>query len=144
MSGEPGVFLLDTNIISHLMRDGRGVVAQCARAAISEGRVKVLCTSVVVQSELLFGLAKRPSARLRAAYDVEMAKLEVVALDAAAAPHYANVRAHLERQGTPIGGNDLFIAAQVLALNATLVTDNDAEFRRVPGLAVENWLRQPD
>ena len=141
MSDDPSVFLLDTTIISHLMRDGRGSVAKRARAAIADGRVKMLCTSVVVQSELLFGLAKRPSARLQAAYDVEMSKLEVLAPDAATAPLYASVRAHLERQGTPIGANDLLIAAHALALEATLITDNEDEFRRVPGLAVENWLR---
>lgn len=142
-TGDPaGVFMLDTNIISHLMRDARGIVAQRARASIAEGKVKMLCTSVVVQSELLFGLSKRPSERLQFAYELEMARLEVFALDAATAPHYANVRAHLERQGTPIGGNDIFIAAHALALNATLVTDNEEEFRRVPGLSVENWLRQ--
>lgn len=55
-----GIFLLDTYIISQLMRDERGIVAQRAQAAIAEGRAQMLCTSVVVQSELLFGLAKRP------------------------------------------------------------------------------------
>ncbi|HNF78098.1 MAG TPA: hypothetical protein PKX14_15015, partial [Thauera aminoaromatica] len=53
---------------------------------------------------------------------------------------YARIRAGLERQGTPIGGNDLWIAAQALALGAVLVTDNVKEFSCVPGLAVENWL----
>lgn len=136
-----GIFLLDTNIIGNLMRDDRGMVAQRAQAAIAEGRVQLLCTSVVVQSELLFGLAKRPSVRLQAAYDRAMTQLEVFTLDESTGPCYASLRAHLERQGTPIGGNDLFIAAHALALNATLVTDNEVEFRRVPGLAVENWLR---
>ena len=136
-----GIFLLDTNIISNLMRDDRGMVAQRARAAIAEGRVQLLCTSVVVQSELLFGLAKRPSVRLQAAYEDAMSQIEVFALDAAAGPHYASLHAHLERQGIPIGGNDSFIAAHALALNATLVTDKEVEFRRVPRLAVENWLR---
>ena len=136
-----GIFLLDTNVISQLMRDERCIVAQRAQAAIAEGRVQLLCTSVVVQSELMFGLAKRPSVRLQTAYEDAMSQLEVFALDAATGPHYASLRTHLERQGTPIGGNDLFIAAHALALNATLVTDNEVEFRRVPGLAVENWLR---
>lgn len=140
MSGDRGIFLLDTNIVSHLMRDERGVVAQRARKAIEDGRVRMMCTSIVVQCELLFGLAKRPSERLRAAYEVEMAKLEVFNLDSTVAPVYADVRAHLERKGTPIGGNDSLIAAHALALEATLVTGNEAEFLRVPGLRVENWL----
>jgi tRNA(fMet)-specific endonuclease VapC len=61
-------------------------------------------------------------------------------LDATVSGHYACIRAALERQGTPIGGNDLWIAAQALALGAMLVTDNVKEFGRVPGLVVENWL----
>jgi tRNA(fMet)-specific endonuclease VapC len=65
---------------------------------------------------------------------------EVILLDAAAARRYAQVRAVLERQGTPIGANDLWIAAQALSIGAILVTDNMREFQRVPGLALENWL----
>ena len=69
-----------------------------------------------------------------------VAGLAVPPLDAATSSHYARIRAGLERQGTPIGGNDLWIAAQALALGAVLVTDNVREFSRVPGLTVENWL----
>ncbi len=69
-----------------------------------------------------------------------MAGLAVPPLDAATSAHYARIRAVLERQGKPIGGNDLWIAAQALALGAVLVTDNVKEFSRVSGLAVENWL----
>ena len=65
----------------------------------------------------------------------------MLAIDDAVAPHYARVRHHLERLGTPIGPNDLLIAAHALALDAVLITDNENEFRRVPGLQVENWLR---
>lgn len=54
--------------------------------------------------------------------------------------HYATIRTHLEKACTPIGPNDMLIAAHALALDCTLVTDNDTEFRRVPGLRVENWL----
>ena len=141
MSADSGIFLLDTNIISQLMRDGRGAAAQQARAAIESGRAKRLCTSVVVHCELLFELAKRESARLRAAYDIQMNKLKVRAFGEKIAGHYADVGVKLERLGTPIGADDLFITAHALALGATLVTDNEDEFRRVPGLVVENWLR---
>ena len=68
-------------------------------------------------------------------------RLPLLGVDASAARHYARIRAQLERQGQPIGANDLWIAAQALAADATLVTDNEGEFRRVPGLALENWLR---
>ncbi len=141
MSGDSGIFLLDTNIVSDLMRNERGWAAQRAREAIEAQRVRLLCTSIVVQCELLFGLAKRPSARLRAAYEVEMSKLEVFNVDQTVAPAYANMRAQLERQGTSIGANDALIAAHAIALEATLVSADEA-FLQVPGLRVENWLRE--
>lgn len=135
----PGIFLLDTNIISDLMKGERSLAARRGRAAIQQGRVALLCTSVVVQCELQFGLLKRPSARLQAAYDVEIARLQVMPLLDTVPPFYARLRAHLEAEGTPIGANDALIAAHAMALNATLVSA-DAEFLRVPGLRVENWL----
>ena len=98
-----------------------------------------LVTSVVVQYELLFGLARHGTSRLQTAYDIQMNKLPVLPLDAAVGPHYARLRTHLEKAGTPIGANDTLIAAHALALGATLITA-DAEFCRVPDLALENWL----
>jgi tRNA(fMet)-specific endonuclease VapC len=133
--------LLHTNIISELMRHPGGKVAvQIQRLAREqpEGRI---CTSAVVDCELRFGVARKGSARLADAYSRAMSVIEVRDLPAAAAPIYADIRAHLEQLGNPIGPNDLFIAAHALALEATLVTDNESEFRRVPGLAVENWLK---
>lgn len=137
MSSAP--LLLDTNIISSLMREPTGVAAQRMAQVIDEGQ-KVL-TSVVVQCELEFGLAKRPSARLSQAYDIVMRHIEVATLDEHVVNHYAKVRNHLESSGQAIGANDNLIAAHALALGASLVTDNETEFRRVPGLTVENWLR---
>jgi tRNA(fMet)-specific endonuclease VapC len=67
--------------------------------------------------------------------------LEIAPFDAPADDIYGQVRARLERTGTVIGGNDLLIAAQALALGDTVVTDNEREFRLVPALTVENWLR---
>ena len=135
----PGIFLLDTNIISDLMKGERSLAARRGREAIQQGRVAAVCTSVVVQCELLFGLLKRPSVRLQAAYDLEIARLQVMPLLDTVPPFYARLRAHLEAEGTPIGANDALIAAHAMALNATLVSA-DAEFLRVPGLRVENWL----
>jgi tRNA(fMet)-specific endonuclease VapC len=66
--------------------------------------------------------------------------VEVLALDHPVTRHYAHIRTQLEAVGTPIGGNDTLIAAHALTLGATLVTA-DAEFSRVPGLMVENWLQ---
>jgi tRNA(fMet)-specific endonuclease VapC len=135
-------YLLDTNIISHMMHNADGIVALQLKSLIQSGAVEQLYTSVVVQSELLFGLAKRPLARLQTAYTQQMTGLTVMPLDENVSQHYATVRLALERAGTPIGPNDIFIAAHALALGCTLVTDNEAEFRRVPGLQVDNWLKK--
>lgn len=64
----------------------------------------------------------------------------VISVDAECSRRYARVRADLERKGTPIGANDLWIAAQALALDAVLVTRNIGEFSRIEDLTVENWL----
>lgn len=133
-------YLLDTNIISHLMRDAAGPAMQRVRALLTSAGSAALCTSVVVQCELLFGLQRSSSQRLHARYAEAMTLLEVLPLDESVPPHYADLRTRLERAGTPISGNDCLIAAHALALGATLVTD-DRALLRIPGLAVENWLQ---
>ena len=130
---------LDTNIISHFMRDATGIAAMRVMTAQDTGR-KVM-TSIVVQCELEFGLSKRPSRRLELAYAEVMQRIDVLTLDTTVLAHYAAIRNALERQGTPIGPNDTLIAAHALSVDAVLVTDNDDEFRRIPGLQIENWLR---
>jgi tRNA(fMet)-specific endonuclease VapC len=67
--------------------------------------------------------------------------INTVPFDSPADEIYGSIRTRLESAGTPIGGNDLLIAAQALALEHTLVTDNDKEFSRIEGLRVENWLK---
>ena len=133
------IYLLDTNIISALMKDRTGAITANVRAWAQRLHDCRLVTSVVVQYELLFGLARHGTSRLQTAYDIQMNKLPVLPLDEAVGPHYARIRAHLEKAGTPIGANDTLIAAHALALGATLVTA-DTEFSRVPDLALENWL----
>lgn len=139
------MFLLDTNIISHMMKNPQGMVAQriqqITENALTSGHIAPLCTSVFVQSELLYGLSKKPSARLHSAYDTTMKYIPVLALEPTASAHYSQLRTALEAQGIPIGPNDTFIAAHALALGYTLVTDNEDEFRRVAGLKVENWTK---
>ena len=133
------LYLLDTNAISHLMRNTDGAVAQIYRARLLQVEPATMVTSIVVQCELALGLLKRPSLKLRALYDIQMRALPVLPLDGDVAEHYALLRVTLEQLGTPIGANDMLIAAHAIAVGATLVT-SDAEFLRVPGLAVENWL----
>lgn len=133
------IYLLDTNIISALMKDRNGVNTAQVRTWGEKLSDCKLVTSVVVQYELLFGLARHGTPRLQTAYDIQMKNLLVLPLDEAVGPHYARLRLYLEKSGTPIGANDTLIAAHALALGATLVSA-DTEFTRVPGLAVENWL----
>ncbi len=133
-------YLLDTDIVSAMMVNPDGVAAQRATQRMADPAMPQLCTSVVVQCELAFGLEKRPSARLRKALDVQLGALIVLPLDEEVAAHYASLRSRLEALGQPIGPNDMLKAAHALALDATLVSA-DAEFLRVPGLRVENWLK---
>jgi tRNA(fMet)-specific endonuclease VapC len=137
-------YLLDTNTISHMMKNPLGIVAQrmqqISENAISSGNLAPICTSVIVQGELLFGLAKNPSAKLHTAYATTMKYIPVLGLEPLVAQHYSQIRLALSLAGTPIGSNDLLIAAHGLALGSTVVTDNEDEFRRVAGLKVENWM----
>lgn len=130
-------YLLDTNVISSLIRQPDGIAAQKLRDH-QEAR---LCTSVIVACELRFGAEKANSAPLRERVDQILARLEVLPLDMPVDAVYAQIRNTLERQGTPIGPNDLLIAAHALANDLTLVTDNTSEFGRVDSLSVENWVR---
>ena len=129
-------YLLDTNIVSDLVRRPAGRIRDCI-AARGEKRV---CTSIIVAAELRFGAAKKGSDRLSAQLETVLAALDILPFDEPADRCYGETRAALERAGTPIGANDLLIAAHALAHGLTLITANEAEFRRVPGLVVENWL----
>lgn len=130
-------YLLDTNILSDLVRDPHGRVAERIRRV---GETAV-CTSIVVAAELRYGALRRGSARLSAQCEAVLGALEIVPFEAPADRVYAEVRVALEHSGAPIGGNDLLIASHAVALGHTLVSDNTGEFRRVAGLRLENWLR---
>jgi tRNA(fMet)-specific endonuclease VapC len=137
---EPTLYLLDTNIISDMMRNpqGRANLQLEVRIAQSKSPLRV-CTSVVVDCEVRYGLRRKSSSKLDRAYTNLLQVVEVLPLDALVTPHYASLRARLEQAGKSIGANDSLIAAHALALSATLITA-DAEFSRVPDLALENWL----
>jgi tRNA(fMet)-specific endonuclease VapC len=130
-------YLLDTNILSDLIRNPQGAVVANIRR-VGEASV---CTSVIVTAELRFGAEKKGSARLARQLEAVLNVLEILPFEPPADAAYATIRARLERSGRPIGGNDLLIAAQAIALGCTLVTDNDAEFARIEGLKRENWVR---
>jgi len=129
-------YLLDTNILSDLIRNPQGSVFKKI-TKIGEERI---FTSILVSSELRFGACKRASKTLTERVEIILSNIEVLAYDEPADQHYAIIRDYLEKNGTPIGPNDLLIAAQVLATNSVLVTANTSEFSRVPELNIENWL----
>ncbi len=141
MSADGQLWLLDTNIISGLMREPTGSIAVRLAQNLQQIEGAQIGTSVIVDCELRFGLAKNSSDKLLEAYRVTMAAIKLFNFESAAVQRYANLRHYLEEQGTPIGPNDMLIAAHALALNCTLVTANEDEFRRVPGLRVENWTK---
>jgi tRNA(fMet)-specific endonuclease VapC len=130
--------LLDTNVVSDLVRNPQGRVAEHIRR-VGEAQV---CTSIIVAAELRYGAAKKGSPRLARQLEAVLGALDVLPFAAPADTAYGEIRTRLERVGRPIGGNDLLIAAQAMALGHTIVTDNDAEFGWIEGLRHENWLRQ--
>lgn len=131
----PG-YLLDTNIVSHLIRQPQGAVMR----RISEVGESAVFVSVVVACELRFGAAKRQSTALSERIERLLSLIPVLPLESGVDREYADIRCFLEMSGQPIGPNDLLIAAHARSLGMVLVTDNVREFGRVPGLVVENWV----
>lgn len=130
-------YLLDTNVLSELVRHPHGPVAARVRKA---GEAQV-CTSIIVAAELRYGAAKKDSPRLTAQLEAVLGAIDVLPFEVPADVTYGLLRVRLERAGTPIGGNDLLIAAQAVTLGHTIVTDNEREFARIAELPRENWLR---
>jgi tRNA(fMet)-specific endonuclease VapC len=128
--------MLDTNIISDLIRNPQGKAAKRI-AKVGEDKV---CTSIIVAAELRYGCAKSGSVRLLKAVEDLLGEIKVLPFDVPADAEYGGIRSELEAAGKPIGGNDLLIAAHACATGATIVTANIDEFKRIRGLNVENWL----
>ena len=129
-------YLLDTNIVSELIRHPQGSVTERVRQ-VGESQV---ATSIIVAAELRYGAAKKGSARLTAQVEAVLGALEILPFEEPADRVYGVLRAGLEQKGQPIGGNDLLIAAQALSLGFTLVTANEREFLKIEDLPCENWL----
>jgi tRNA(fMet)-specific endonuclease VapC len=127
--------MLDTNIVSEMIRNPAGRAAQRARAAEAS-----VCVSVIVAAELRYGCARKGSPQLLRRVEEFLSEVPVLPFDVRADSEYAGIRAELEAAGRPIGSTDLLIAAHACALAATVVTANVGEFRRIRGLNVENWL----
>ena len=134
------MWMLDTNTCVFLIKQRPPAVLDRMRSL----DVAEVSVSAVTVAELQFGVAKSAHAERNAlALAAFLAPLTVEPFDDAAAEAYGSVRSTLERAGTPIGSMDLLIAAHALSLKRTLVTHNTREFRRVEGLALEDWVTDP-
>ena len=100
-----------------------------------------MLTSVIVACELRYDAAKRGSRKLTRQVEAVLSAMMIKPLESDVERVYASIRVALERKGTPIGAHDMLIAAHARALDAVCVTDNVAEFKRVPALKVENWVK---
>jgi len=129
--------MLDTNICIYIIK-------QKPVNAINRFRqlqISSIAISSITLSELEYGVMKssKPDQN-QLALSQFVAPLEILPYGDDAAQHYGKLRACLEKQGTPIGSLDMLIAAHALSVNCTLVTNNEKEFSRVPGLQIENWI----
>ena len=131
------MILLDTNICIHVINARPPAVLERFR----QHRMGEIGVCSVVAAELAYGVAKSRSTRNRQALEMFLAPLVVLPFDEAALWVYGDLRAELERKGTPIGSLDTMIAAHAISQHSTLVTNNTREFARVPGLALENWVQ---
>lgn len=132
---EPAVWMLDTNALSEVIRNPQGMLA----ARVAGLQSDAVCTSIVVACELRFGAHRKGSEALTQRVEQLLSALTVLPFDTPADEHYADIRAALERAGTPIGSHDLLIAAHARSRGLTLLTRNRREFERVEGLRVEDW-----
>ena len=130
-------YMLDTNIIAYAKNNRPESVLQ----QFMEHRPEDMCISAITMAELEFGICKSSKpAQNRLALMMFLSEIQVVPFDGKAAQEYGLIRAELTARGTPIGANDLLIAAHARSLGLTLITNNGREFERVPGLTVENWV----
>lgn len=126
-------YMLDTNVISHLIRFPNGPVFTHLKSILPD----TACTSIVVCAEIRFGLKKKASSNFIRQAEQILSAMEILPLEPPVDEHYGEIRAYLNQIGQPIGWNDLFIAAHARSLNMILVTDNIREFSRVPELEID-------
>ena len=129
-------YMLDTNIVAYAKNNRPEVVYE----RMSRFDPEDLCVSVITLAELEYGVFNSSTPeRNQLALTLFLANIEVVPFNDDAAVEYGRIRADLKRKGTPIGANDLMIAAHAKSLGVTLVTNNTREFERVEGLMLEDW-----
>lgn len=130
------IYMLDTNICIYAIKRKPETVFTKMKSLVPYD----LCISSITLAELEYGAAKSQySEKSRTAIVHLLSNIPILPFDDRAAMEYGNIRAHLEKQGTPIGPLDMLIAAHARAARLTVVTNNVREFERVPGLKIENW-----
>ena len=130
-------YMLDTNICIYIMKKNPPQVLE-KFLSVNSNEVGI---SSVTQAELKFGVCKsNNSMKNRMALRIFLAGIKILPFDEKAATEYGDIRAALERRGTPIGANDLLIAAHARSLQLVLVTNNLKEFERIDNLKIENWI----
>lgn len=127
-------FLVDAGVCSYALAGRERVLERWQSYRYAD-----IGISAITEAELRFGIARRPRSRVAAVIERFLQPYEIVEFSTAHVPAYARLRAALEQGGRPISAHDMLIAAQALALDLVLVTTNEREFRRVPGLKIENW-----
>jgi tRNA(fMet)-specific endonuclease VapC len=131
------LYMLDTNTCSYVLRRRPASVKQ----RFDEAGPDALSVSAVVLAELLFGAARHPAgAAIRREIGDFVSRLTVLPWDEAAAEHYGDIRAGLEKRGKPLGAINLMIGAHARSRGATLVSNDVRHFRRVEGLLVAKWV----
>ena len=130
------IYMLDTNICSFIIREKPLHIKEKLKE-IEKNNIVAL--SSIVVSELLYGAKKKKSVKLSKIVNQFINNFVVYDFDKNAATAYADIRTKLEQQGNLIGSNDLFISAHAKSLNATLVTNNTKEFKRVDNIVIEDW-----
>jgi tRNA(fMet)-specific endonuclease VapC len=130
-------YMLDTNIITHLIKNNSNVVKRVTKATMAS-----LCISAITEGELFFGLSKRPQAKkLHTLLHELLLCVDTQPWDNSVTKTYGALRAELENTGNLLAPLDLLIAAHALSTNVVLVT-NDQAFHRVPQLLIEDWTKE--
>ena len=130
------MFMLDTDLCIYLINERDETLKERFEASAGD-----ICISSITYAELCFGVAH--SARVERnsrELDAFCLDLDILPFDTEAGVHYGDIRHALSRPGRLIGANDLLIAGHARSVDATLVTNNEREFSRVPDLMIENWL----
>lgn len=130
-------YMLDTNICSYVLRDRPPSV----RKRFEKAGTGNLAISTVVLAELYFGAARHPKGdAIRREIDDFASRITILPWDENAADHYGDIRAMLEKKGTPIGAMDMMIAAHARSIGAVLVSNDVSHFDKVRGLRIANWV----